>query len=535
MRHILPVKIVDMKGVTNAESLLKEKTVQIGLNETDVCVMDEGSHIILDFGRECVGSLRVLTATTIGSGRVRIRLGESVSESCSDIGDHNATNDHAVRDWECNIPNLSDETFIGSGFRFARIDLSDDTKLRLKSVLLEDCSYEKPFDGSFSCDDELVNKIFDTAAYTFRLCIQNDMIWDGIKRDRLVWIGDIHPEQMTANSLYSDTYFIKNSIKFVCEQTPLPLWMNSIPMYSLWWIINLRDYYFKTGDYEFLSSFRDYLKGLISQIDGVIKDDGNTAYPFNFIDWPSHSREEDGSVKAKDQYTGVHALTVWALKCAKEIFGVLKEDDKIIVSSLVKLSKISHTVEKYKQISAIRLISGEGDEKDEKLILDGGAKGLSTFMSYYILSSVATRGYGKEALAMMKEYYGKMLELGATTFWEDFDISWAENAGRIDEMPDGKKVDIHAEYGDFCYKGYRHSFCHGWSSGVVPFLVRIIAGINETAVGGKELTIKPCLSGLKKVDVVYPTVNGDVKVKIRDVDGKVKVDYEAPEGVKVIL
>ena len=535
MKHILPVKIVDMKGVTNAESLLKEKTVQIGLNETDVCVMDEGSHIILDFGRECVGSLRVLTATTIGSGRVRIRLGESVSESCSDIGDHNATNDHAVRDWECNLPNLSDETFIGSGFRFARIDLSEDTKLRLKSVLLEDCSYENPFDGSFSCDDELVNKIFDTAAYTFRLCIQNDMIWDGIKRDRLVWIGDIHPEQMTANSLYSDTYFIKNSIKFVCEQTPLPLWMNNIPMYSLWWIINLRDYYFKTGDYEFLSSFRDYLKGLISQIDGVIKEDGNTAYPFNFIDWPSHSREEDGSVKAKDQYAGVHALTVWALKCAKEIFEVLKEDDKIIVSSLVKLSKISHTVEKYKQISAIRLISGEGDEKDVKLILDGGAKGLSTFMSYYILSSVATRGYGKEALDMMKEYYGKMIELGATTFWEDFDISWAENAGRIDELPNEDKVDIHAEYGDFCYKGFRHSFCHGWSSGVVPFLVRIIAGINETAVGGKELTIKPCLSGLKKVDVVYPTVNGNVKVKIRDVDGNVKIDYEAPDGVKVVL
>lgn len=42
MRHILPVKIVDMKGVANAESLLREKTVQIGLNETDVCVMGEG-------------------------------------------------------------------------------------------------------------------------------------------------------------------------------------------------------------------------------------------------------------------------------------------------------------------------------------------------------------------------------------------------------------------------------------------------------------------------------------------------------------
>lgn len=89
----------------------------------------------------------------------------------------------------------------------------------------------------------------------------------------------------------------------------------------------------------------------------------------------------------------------------------------------------------------MRLMAGIGDEKDVKLILENGAEGLSTFMSYYILDSIAERGYGAEALGMMKEYYGKMLELGATTFWEDFDVKWAENAGRIDEIPtSGKKT-----------------------------------------------------------------------------------------------
>lgn len=27
-----------------------------------------------------------------------------------------------------------------------------------------------------------------------------------------------------------------------------------------------------------------------------------------------------------------------------------------------------------------------------------------------------------------------MLDLGATTFWEDFDINWKKNAARIDEL-----------------------------------------------------------------------------------------------------
>ena len=57
-----------------------------------------------------------------------------------------------------------------------------------------------------------------------------------------------------------------------------------------------------------------------------------------------------------------------------------------------------------------------------------------------------------------------MLSRGATTFWEDFDISWLDGSGRIDEIPDPEKKDLHADYGRFCYKGLRHSLCHGWSA-----------------------------------------------------------------------
>jgi hypothetical protein len=71
---------------------------------------------------------------------------------------------------------------------------------------------------------------------------------------------------------------------------------------------------------------------------------------------------------------------------------------------------------------------------------------------------------------MMKEYYCGMLDKGATTFWEDFDIEWAKNSSRIDELPRDGERDIHGDFGAFCYVGFRHSLCHGWSAGVITFM-----------------------------------------------------------------
>ena len=67
-------------------------------------------------------------------------------------------------------------------------------------------------------------------------------------------------------------------------------------------------------------------------------------------------------------------------------------------------------------------------------------------------------------------YYGAMLSIGATTFFEDFDIKWLENSSRLDRLPKKNQKDIHGDFGKHCYVGFRHSFCHGWSSGVIRFI-----------------------------------------------------------------
>ena len=136
---------------------------------------------------------------------------------------------------------------------------------------------------------------------------------------------------------------------------------------------------------------------------------------------------------------------------------------------------------------------------------------------------------------MLNDYYGAMLDLGATSFWEDFDISWAENAGRIDRLPRKGKKDVHGDFGAFCYKGFRHSFCHGWSSGVVPFLMNVVAGIQILKPGCEEIKIEPKLGGLNHVKVEYPTPHGILKVEhLKNEDGSIETKVDAPQGVKIV-
>ena len=128
-----------------------------------------------------------------------------------------------------------------------------------------------------------------------------------------------------------------------------------------------------------------------------------------------------------------------------------------------------------------------------------------------------------------------MLDLGATTFWEDFDINWAKNCSKLDEIlpEDSQKTDIHGDFGGYCYEGYRHSLCHGWASGAVPFLAECVAGIEIAEPGCKKIRISPKMCGLDFIKVSYPTPLGILKAEIRRSGNGFSTEYSAPEGMTV--
>ena len=535
---VFPVRIVKLFGmVSNAEALLKEQPLQINLNEPDCAVFEnygdgEEAGVLLDFGREINGAARLLTFSSHSgaSASVHITYGESVSEALSEIGYKNATNDHSVRDTELLLPSYSDMTFNETGFRFLLVRLKGkDAKLSLKAVTAVSVYRDIPALGSFCCDNETLNNIYDTAAYTCKLCLQN-YIWDGIKRDRLVWVGDMHPEMLTVRTVFGNIPLMAQTLEFIKNATPPPEWMNNMPTYSMWWMIIVRDWYFYTGDKEFLESNREYIISLSNRISSLVSDDGSDGIGYYFLDWPTNG------TKAGEY--GSRALLVLALKAAAELTGYCGDNDTAALCN--KKSEILKNCEwsscGAKQTAAMLSLAGCYDEdKAASEILEGGAEGFSTFMSYYLLKTAAKKDMA-ETLSVLEEYYGAMLKLGATSFWEDFNIDWAKNASQIDEIPEDGKSDVHGDNGAFCYKGFRHSLCHGWASAPTAFLAEEVLGIHILSLGCKKVEIKPNLGNLRWAKGTYPTPYGIISVECRRLEnGGIDTKWTAPDEIEVVL
>lgn len=536
MKYIYPLKIVLSEGtIENSQGLLKEKELQIGLSERDTAIVKGPAFLVFDFGKEYSGGIRILTYHVQGNKRVRLRFGESVTETCAELGEKNATNDHSLRDMAPELQDYSDMTFGGTGFRFLRLDVGEGTRLQLKSVVAASDADERKEIGSFECDDPLVNEIWNTAAYTLRLCLKNGYFWDGVKRDRLVWIGDLYPEMKAAACLYGNVSETENSLRFAREQTPLPEWINDIPMYSMWWLTVLCENFRLGGDRAFAEAQLPYAEGLLSLFEKNVDEEGNTLFGYNFIDWPTHYEPGGEPAKRLDELAGVNYLLRIALRKTQWLLREFGRDDGRCTRLIGKLSQSRRAAECYKQIAALGVWAGEKTEHNRALLLKGGAEGMSTFMSYEILSAAGSFGEYDAAMKMLKDYYGGMLSLGATTFWEDFDLRWKKNAARIDEIPGPGQKDVHGDYGAFCYKGFRHSFCHGWASGVIAYLSETVLGIRSEGIGFRKVRFEPHLSGLNYVKGVCPTPFGPVEAECRRTsDGRTEKHIRLPDGTTLL-
>lgn len=548
---VCPVRVMWTQGdVKGAEALLENNLGQATFRERPVCEMlstaGKQASLLLDYGVEFQGGLQLVT--TMGSTKgvkVRVRFGESVSEAMSDINpESGATNDHAMRDFEAELPWFGFREFGNSGFRFVRIDLLDnDAELVLAEANGIKEYRDIPYAGSFKSSDERLNRIWLTGAYTVHQNMQQ-YIWDGIKRDRLVWIGDMHPEVMCVNSVFGDQDVVEKSLDLARDSAPLPEMMNGMSAYSLWWLIIHRDWYMHQGDKEYLQMQKEYMKGLVDVLVSKIGDDGRDTIEDHFLDWPSKADE-------KASGAGFHALFIMAMEAASQIFtfeGETGYSDKCSAAAGRLRAASSAVAEEFfsegkcaydpgrKQAVALMCLAGMIDpEQASPALLEGGALGFSTFYGYYMLEALAKCGKLNEVLHICSDFWGGMLDLGATTFWEDFDIRWMDNAARIDEFTPEGKTDVHLTYGGYCYKQLRHSFCHGWASGPTSFMSRHILGVEVLEPGCRKLRIRPELAGLESVEGSFPTPYGPVHIKAgKTADGRVKTSIKAPKGVRVV-
>ena len=533
--YVTPTRVMLTQGtVEGADLLLQPYCGQVSTSEDEVVRMEKGGMLLLDFGTELQGGIQIVR-TIHGSNkaaRFRLVLGESVSEALSDINDPKttATNDHSVRDMEISVPWLGVAEYGNSGFRFARLELldADGGEIALRAVRAIFRKRDLPYLGSFKSSDERLNEIWQTGAYTVHLCMQ-DYLWDGIKRDRLVWIGDMHPEVVAVNTVFGNQQVVRKSLDYVRDKTAPTDWMNGICSYSLWWIILQHHLYQWYGDKAYLEEQQEYMTALLHTVMQNVKDNKEAYTDGRFIDWPSNDQPDV-------IHAGLQALTVRALEAGAEMADWLK--DSALQTECIEVAKQLRTYVPdhvgNSQAAALLSIQGMLDaEEASAIILKNGPEKFTSFMGYYLLEALAKGGHYAEAMDLIKTYWGRMLDLGATTFWEDFNFNDAKNAARIDEIVPEEDFDIHADGGAWCYVGLRHSFCHGWASGPTSWLSEHVLGIEPVGVGFKEVRIQPHLGNLEWAEGTFPTPYGVISVRhTKNPDGSVQSDVKLPKGVK---
>ena len=538
-KHIQPKKILAVGGdVQKSENLLIQKENQVYTYEPLSAIFKNGfdgehAYVLLDFGAEFSGGAKIITELCIGETypSVRLTFGESAGEAMSEIGEKGAKNDHSTRDMTVTLSCFSDMEFAQTGYRFLKLELlSKDSEIHIKSILGVFTYRDIEYKGSFECSDKKLNDIYNVAAYTCHLNMQ-DMLWDGIKRDRLVWIGDMHPEMLTIKTVFGDDSCIEEGLAYSVLKSPLPNYPNGMVTYAMWWLIICRDWYMCTGNTDFIFSHKEYISSLLKQLCALVDDNGtdslsqyDTGY---FLDWPTFGKEE-----AKP---GVRALFSLALSAGSELTKILNNEE-LSLECVEKIEALKGNVSENRDakvsVAFMTLAEHISEENALPFLLSDGAKGMSTFMSYYILSAMSKAGKTNEALKILREYYGAMLDAGATTFWEDFSLDWVREGAKLDSLD--KEYDIHGDNGAHCYIGFRHSLCHGWSSAPTAFLAEQVLGIKITKPGFKAVKIEPELGELTYARGTYPTPYGIISVShTKKSDGSISSDISLPEGIEL--
>ena len=525
-------------SVKNAAGLLAAKHGQVPekawLRPSGCTLVNNGdpAGVLLDFGRELHGGLQIGNSEFTHGSRVRIRFGESVGEAMADVGEKGATNDHAVRDAVYQLPNLGMLEIGNTGFRFVRIDLLSQGKATLEFVRAISLMRPMPRVGAFRSSDERLNRVWETAVRTVHLCCQ-DFLWDGIKRDRLVWMGDTHPETRAILAVFGAADVLRDSLDYAAATTPPETaWMNGMANYTLWFLRNTRDWYFYTGDAAYLKARRDYL---VKTVEHVLAETFGEKAAFRtqgFLDWPTQHNKP--AVDA-----GTRGLVAVALDNAAALMDVVCEAG---VAARCRAAAAKVRTEKpdphgAKSAAALLALGGLRDAKEmyRDVLGRNGHDGVSTFYGYYMLEAMSAAGEGRRALDTVRDYWGAMLDMGATSFWEDFNVAWTNNATRLDALPEAGKKDIHGDFGEFCYPGYRHSLCHGWSAGPAAWCINRVLGLEALDAGCRTVRVKPFLGDLAWAEGALATPRGPVRVRHeRRADGTVATKVEAPRGVVIV-
>jgi hypothetical protein len=487
----------------------------------------EAPSLVLDFGRELTGRLELISDSETPV-TVTVQMGESESETMK-------------------VPFLGVNQLtiaahgVGHGpktaFRYAKIRfVGGGPELRFKTIRVDHIYYPVTYQGSFESSDPLLNRIWETGAYTAHLCMQ-DGVWDASKRDRGRWMGDTDVSGRVIEDVFGDRPLMEDTLDRLIGPAPVDQHVNGIPGYSSFWFTGVADYYRHTGSKEFLEREHARMLQLLEVVDHEFDEHhvyANKSGVWLYVDWsPELNGDTPETRRATTlEFYRAYREAAWMLR----ELGDTQNADKVAAraasiqqgAQTYLLEPATGTFGPRWQTNAAAVIGGiaRPDQYDSiwKNVLStvgtGSTKGLiiSPYYNFYVIQAMAKMGHRQQALQWIRQYWGGMIDEGATSFWEAYDPGWY-------------KEDFHSSLQSDNRSGYFVSLAHGWSAGPTAWLMEQVLGIQPTGAGFSTVEIRPDLIDLDWARGAEPTPQGLLKVDARKSGTRTAITLDLPPGV----
>ncbi len=440
---ISPVATVEFKNDDTSWQKLRRVNVQ----KIDFPItLKSGDRVILDFGEHCVGYISFtldndgLVKITDSPVKLRFSFGEFPLEIVTPPEEYKGgLGSGWLQDEERSVVFTP---YKGSlerrySFRYLEISRADSAgfPIKITSLTAECVSAVRIEDAKkLNTDDKLLQRIYDMSVTTLKECEQ-DVFEDGPKRDRRLWIGDLKLQAMTDYKVFGNLDLIKRCIYLFASATgehkmvaPC-IFPDSPPYvdewtfcdYSLFFISCLYDWYKNTGDTKLI---KELFGVAYTQMEAVSEKFNKETGGFSlnpFIDW----------CPKLDKHIAILGVYIYTLRQLKELCEIVniptdKTDSEIKKASeclqkhfckekglfVTPSGQISYHSQVWAILSdvltkeeAVKLIEKINDTKTTFTMR-------TPYMMHYYIEALYKSGLKTEALAFIKEYWGKIADAG---------------------------------------------------------------------------------------------------------------------------
>jgi hypothetical protein len=485
---------------------------------------EKAPSIVVDFGREVAGRL-VLESKCKCAAQVLVSYGESEAEALS--------GENYLGTFKMRVPSEGLARGPKSGFRYAYLRFVGGCPYTpFRSIRAEGIAYPVEYRGSFRSSDEMLNRIWEAGAYTAHLCMQ-DGVWDAAKRDRGWWAGDLDVAGPVIASVFGESKLLNATLEKLIP--PASENVNGIPGYSALWLTTLADLYRRTADPALITNRHDTVIALLQRMDEEFDAERkfiNKGHHWLFVDWSKDLYALTPEAEEGTQLTmlrGYHegAWLLAQMGDQQEAAHYTARASALASGLRTRFANEHGSYGERWQMNAAAVLAGAATEKDYDGIWkdslstanSNARQTITPYFNDYVLQAMARMNRRADAVKWLRTYWGGMMEEGATSLWEAYDLHWPkENPHKYLEA-DGRV-------------GYFVSMAHAWSAGPTSWMMDELLGVHADAPGYAHAMIRPDLAGLAWIEGAVPTPHGAICVAMHATN---RIQVELPAGVDAEL